>query len=333
MNSASQVILETIDSQALRDNPLGDPSRRVVPVYLPPGYSGSNQAYPCVYFLSGFSSRGLGLLNDSLWDENLPQRLDRLIQSNRIRPLIAVMPDCSTRYGGSQYLNSSATGRYADHLLEVVEFIDHRYRTRADRDYRAITGISSGGYGAMIMGMRRPDVFGLVADHSGDKYFELCYKPDFPGFLRYYERVGMEGLRQLMENPAGIRPRRGDFFPAINTLAMSSCYSPNPGNPLGFDLPVNPETGELDRAVWARWEAHDPVYLVNQYAEALSSLRLLYIECGKLDEYNLQYGARIFAQKLAQQGIPFIQTEFEDGHRSLGYRYDESLILISDSMP
>lgn len=326
----STITLERFHSPALEGNPLRDPATRTVPVYTPPGYQHSDARYPTVYLLAGFTGRGTMMLNDSLWEENIQQRMDRLIAEGRARPMILVMPDCSTRYGGSQYLNSSATGNYEDHLLELVAYIDARYRTIPERDYRAVAGKSSGGYGATMLGMRHPDVFGLVADHSGDKYFELCYQPDLPKFLRYYARAGEQGLRQMLADPGAVRPKSGDFFAALNVAAMSACYSPNPEAALGFDLPLDPHTGELRAEVWARWQALDPVNLVERYADNLRSLRLLFFDCGTRDEYNLHYGARIFAQRLARHGIPFVHQEFDDGHRGLNYRYDVSLAMISE---
>jgi len=328
------VIIERIPSQALAQNPLGDPATRSTPVILPPDYATQpERRYPVVMVLAGFSGRGLGMLNDDLWEETMAQRVMRLMTGGIIRPMIFVLPDGSTRYGGSQYRNSSATGRYEDHLLEVVAYIDQRYRTLPDRHYRAIAGISSGGYGAMWMGMRHPDVFGLVVDHSGDKYFDWCYRPDFAGLLRLAQKDGLEGIQRLLANPAAVRPKSGDFFQALNCLAMASCYSPNPKAELGFDLPVDLDTGEFDAEVWDRWLACDPVNLVGTYSGALKSLRLLYFECGTRDEYNLLYGGRVFNRRLTAAGIPHQYAEFDDGHRSLRYRYDTSLALISQAMP
>src|SRR5512144_2521485 len=175
------LVVHEIASTVLRDNPLGDPAERRVPVYLPPGYDGSGGRYPVVYFLAGFAGGGTYLLSESLWGETLPQRVDRLVRSGAVRPLIVVMPDCLTRLGGSQYINSAATGRYEDHLVdELVPSVDATFRTVADPAARAIMGKSSGGYGATVLAMRHPEVFGLAVDHSGDRYFELCYKADIP---------------------------------------------------------------------------------------------------------------------------------------------------------
>ncbi len=326
----SQVHTIKIYFESLKDNALGDPAVRSVPVYLPPGYAQTNERYPVVYLLAGFTGRGTMMLNDSLWEETIWQRMDRLIAGGEAAPMIVVLPDGSTRYGGSQYIDSPATGNYEKHLLELVRYIDSNFRTLAMPEARGIAGKSSGGYGATIMGMHHPGIFGLVADHSGDKYFELCYKPDIPTFLNFYARAGQDGLARILSNPGSIIPKGSDFFTAVSICAMAACYSPNADAPLGFDLPFDPVTGELDRDVWARWEAHDPVNLVDKYADRLKDLKLLYIDCGTRDEYNLQYGARIFAQRLKNSDIPFIHEEFDDGHRGLNYRYDRSLALFSE---
>lgn len=326
---AGRIVIESFDSRALHGNPLGDPSRREVPVYLPPGYDSAPQRrYPVVYLLAGFNGRGTVFLNDTPGDENIAQRLDRLIGSGAVAPMIVVMPDCLTRLGGSQYINSSATGRYEDHLVqELVPHIDRSYRTLASRAARAVSGKSSGGYGALMLAMRHPDVFGLAASHSGDLYFELCYKPAFVTVAREIGRFG--GVDGFLRDLHAIRPRDAAYKAVLNTLAMASCYSPNPDAPHGFDLPFDPHTAEIDEAVWERWLQWDPVHLAGRYREALASLRLLYLDAGSKDEFNLQFGARIFATRLKASGIGFVHEEFNDSHLNIPYRFDDSFKAIS----
>ncbi len=322
------VIIETIESNVLRGNALGDPHTRRVPIYLPPQYADGAARFPVVFVLTGFTGRGTMLLNDSAWDETIAQRMDRLIASGAVRPMILVMPDCFTRIGGSQYLNSTATGRYEDHIVqELVAFVDGKYRTLGDRDHRAVMGKSSGGYGSVILAMRHPDVFGLMACHSGDMYFELCYKQDFIGYLRAMKKYG--GLEKFWNTFRDLHPKDRDFNAALNTIAMAACYSPNPRAQFGFDLPFDEETGELREEVWARWLEWDPVYLMDKHADALRSLRLIYLDVGLRDEFNLQYGARIFGKRLKARGIHYVYEEFDDGHMNIPYRYDVSLKEIS----
>ncbi len=327
---ASQIILEEFHSKVLEGNLLSDPATRRVPVYLPPDFD-EGELYPSVYLLSAFGSRGLKFLNDDLWEENIQQRLDRLIAAGRMQPLIVVMPDASTRYGGSQYVNSVAIGRYEDHILELVEYIDGKYPTIANVAARAIAGHSSGGFGALRFGMLHADIFGLVADHSGDKYFEFAFKPQFGDLLRYVEQNGEQGLAAFLANPGEAR-RKGAPHEVLSLLATAAAFSPNPKSPLGFDLPVDLHTGALRPEVWARWQAFDPLELVDQHVQALRSLKLLYLDCARFDEYNLLYGARLFKQKLDAVKIPFTYKEYEGGHRNMKHRYDVSFTAISAAL-
>jgi enterochelin esterase family protein len=324
------VLVESLESRVLRGNPLGDPRVRRIPVYLPPSYARGRRRYPVITLLAGFTGTGEGFLNRSPWVETLPERVDRLIRTGAMREAIVVMPDGFTRYGGSQYLNSSATGRYEDHLVrEVVPWVDARFRTIPDPGARALVGKSSGGFGALVQAMRHPDVWGLVATHSGDCYFPYCYLPDFPKCLDVLARHGGSAERFLR---AWARlPKRADgaLFPAVNTLAMASCYSPNPRARLGFDLPFDPRTGELRPAVWRRWLRWDPVNLVTRHRENVRRLRLVYLDCGTRDEYHLHYGARVLAERLRRLGVRPVHEEFPDGHANTQYRYDRSFALLS----
>jgi S-formylglutathione hydrolase FrmB len=323
------VILEYVDSKVLRGNPLGDPHLRRVPVYLPPSYGRGEKRYPVIYLLAGFTGSGEMMQNRSPWSETFAERCDRLIARRKMVESIVVMPDPFTRYGGSQFLNSTGTGRYEDHVAkELVAYIDRGYRTIPAARSRAVMGKSSGGYGAMVLGMRHPDTFGAVCCTSGDMYFLYGYLPDFPKALDTYRKHGgCAGFLRWWER----RPKRMEMslFPAINTLAMASCYSPNPKSKLGFDLPFDEATGELRPDVWRRWLAWDPVVMIDRYARNLKKLSLLFLDCGTRDDFNLHHGMRIFSRKAKALGIRHIVEEFDDTHMNIQYRYDRSLELIS----
>ncbi len=320
------IVLLRHESEVLKENPLGDPHIRDLFVYLPPDYNDSNERYPAVYCLTGFTGRGKMLLNDNAFSPNMAERMDRLIAAGTIRPMIVVMPDCFTYYGGSQYINSTATGRYEDHLIdEIVPYVDENFRTYADRHSRAVMGKSSGGYGALIMGMRHSDVFGLACSTSGDAYFEYCYPHDFAAAFRAINGDPVGFMKRFWAEEK--KPK--NFHAALNTIGMSACYSPNGTS---FDLPFDLQTGEIRSGVWERWLEHDPVRLVEKHLENLKSLRLLYLDAGSRDEFNLDVGARILAGRLTENGIEHIHEEFDDGHMGISYRYDRSLQLISDAI-
>jgi len=315
------------ESEILKRNPLGDPHVRDLFVYLPPGYHESEERYPVVHCLTGFTGRGRMLLNDHAFAPNQAERMDRLIAAGRVRPMILAMPDCFTWYGGAQYINSTATGNYEDYLTqEIVPLVDSNFRTAADRDSRAVMGKSSGGYGALIMALRHADLFGLVCSTAGDCYFEYCYMQDVSKALRAIDGDPIRFMKKFWET----EKKGKNDFPAVNFIGMSACYSPN-GK--AFDLPFDLDTGEIRRDVLDRWLEHDPVRLVERHAEDLKSLRLLFIDAGSRDEFALDLGARILSKRLKEHDIPHIHEEFDDGHFNISYRQDRSLELISEHLP
>ncbi len=322
------------ESRVLRGNPLGDPHIRTVPVYLPAGYDeakNARRAYPVVYILAGFTGRGTMLLNDSGWTEPIHRRLDRLIGSGKVQPMIAVLPDCFTRYGGSQYLDSSAHGDYETHLVgELVPWVDATYRTKAKAAHRAIAGKSSGGYGAIVQGLRHPDVFSAVADHSGDSAFEYCYLPDFPAVWAAARKHGSLAAWWAAFEKA---PKKSyEWLKVLNIIGMAAAYSPNPKKPLRVDLPIDLDTGALVDDVWMKWMSYDPVRMVEfspEYRAAAKKLKLLFVDCGLKDEFNLQLGARMLVEQLRGAGARVIHEEFDDGHMDIPYRYDRSLAELS----
>jgi S-formylglutathione hydrolase FrmB len=333
MSEKGRIHIERIESEVLRGNRLNDPAMRELYVYLPPGYDrDAARRFPTVYCLTGFTGRGQMLLNAQAFTPNLAERMDDLIARGEVAPMIVVMPDCFTHLGGSQYINSTATGRYEDHLVtEIVPFVDGKFRTLPEAARRAVMGKSSGGYGALIHGMRRTDTFGAVASHSGDCYFEYCYLPDFPKTCRALQKTDGDPMR-FVERFWAEEKKEKDAVAVLNIIAMSACYSPDESAPCGFRLPFDTRTGEINASVWARWLEHDPVRLVEKYAENLRGLKLLYFDAGTRDEFWLDAGARALAARLSKYNIKFTHEEFDDGHFNISYRYDRSLALLSRAM-
>lgn len=320
---AGTLLTETVGSVLLKGNPLGDPRLREVPVYLPPSYKEDlKRRYPVVFFLQGFTGLAKWSVQSHPWRENPVERFDRLIQEGKAAESILVMPDGFTRYGGSQYINSAGTGQYEDHLvLELVPYIDGRFRTLAKPAGRAVIGKSSGGYGALVLAMRHSDVFGHCVSHSGDALFELCYGADFPKCVNQLAAYGGE-FKGFLDAFAASREKESMPHELINMAGMSSCYSPNLKSPLGFDLPFDTRTGETVKPVFERWLAHDPVRLAAKHVKALKSLKTLYFDCGTKDEFHLHMGARALARELKRLKVPHVHEEHGGGHFGIGDRYD-----------
>jgi len=318
-----------LDSALLKGNPLGDPHVRRFPVYLPPGYDASSTPYPVVYALAGFTGTGLNMPNYAVWEESLPEQIDDLIARHNCPPVIVAMPDCFTRLGGSQYVNSTTTGPYEDYLVqEVIPFVDRELRTSGGRDHRGVIGKSSGGYGALRLGMRHPEVFSAVACHSGDLYFDYGYLRDFPTAVNGLNQAG--GVAAFLEQFSQAR-KKGALIPTLNIIAMAAAYSPEGTE---IRLPFKLPSGELIPEVWERWLAHDPVRMIedSHAAEALRRLKLLFIDAGERDEYALHLGARIFTERLKALNIPHEYEEHPDGHFGINYRYKVSLAKVARAL-
>lgn len=324
-----------LESRILQGNLPGDPTERMLPVYLPPGYDDDpTRRYPVIYVLAGHGGSGPLMLASTAWGESFQERIDRLITTGKMRPVIAVLPDCFTIFGGAQYINSSALGQYEDYFVdELIPYVDAHYRTIPDRAHRAITGKSSGGYGAMVQSMRHPELFSAVASHSGDIYFEFGYLPDMAKL--HANLMRFNGLEGFIEAIPKIKPKSHDpFFSVLGMLCYGAAFAPNPEAPRGFDMPVDDETGALRLDVWERWLAWDPVRMIDQPENiaAWQQMNYIYIDCGLWDELNFQIGTRILSKKLDALGMKHDFELFNDGHINVPYRFDVSLPRLELAM-
>lgn len=323
-----------LDSPALRGNPLGDPHERPLWVYLPPGYDNEPlRRYPTVYVLQGYTGQVTMWGNRQPFRPTFPEAADAVFAGGA-PPCIVVLVDAWTAYGGSQYVDSPGTGRYHTYLCQdVVGFVDRRWRTIADRESRAIAGKSSGGYGAMITPMLRPDLFSALATHAGDALHELCYVPEFGAAVRALRRFGADPAAWW----ADFRSRTAFTDPADGVLlglyGVAACYSADPdGTPR---LPFDPRTGVLLPEVWQRWLDVDPVRMAPGHVEALRSLRAVWIDAGTSDDYWLDLGAEAFREQLARAGVPDERIHFElfeGSHSGIEHRYPLALAWLAERL-
>lgn len=324
----------TFESEALRDNPLGDPDRRPLWVYLPPGYDQEpDRRYPSVYVIQGLTGQLDMWRNRHAFRKNFPELTDDLFASGDAPPCIVVWVDCWTSIGGSQFIDSPGTGRYHTYLCaEVVPWVDANYRTLAAREHRGITGKSSGGYGAMVTPMLRPDLWGGLATHAGDALFEACYLPEFRECARAL-RDDYEGSFDKFWEDFRSRPAFAKESDAVllNEWCMAACYSADEDGTVR--LPFDPATSELIPEVWARWLAWDPVRMAPKHADGLRSMKAIYIDAGKKDEYFLDLGAEAFRRALESIGVTDVFFEFFDGkHGAIEYRYPIALKYLAERL-
>jgi Putative esterase len=214
----------------------------------------------------------------------------------------------------------------------VVPWVDGRYRTMAGRDHRGIAGKSSGGYGAMVVPMLREDLFGGLASHAGDALFEACYLPDFRASVRAlrddYGRSFERFWDDFRSRPAF--SKESDHH-LLNDWCMAACYSADPDGTVR--LPYDPATGQLIPEVWERWLALDPVRMVPHHSDALRSMRAIYVDAGKRDEYFLDLGAEAYRRALESIGVTDVAFElFDAGHGAIEYRYPLGLRYLAERL-
>ena len=258
---------------------------------------------------------------------------DDLFAAGECPPAILVYVDCWTSLGGSQFLDSPGTGRYHTYLCdEVVPWVDERYRTLAGPEHRGIAGKSSGGYGAMVTPMLRPDVFGGLATHAGDALFEACYLPEMPPAARAL-RDEYEGSYERFWEEFRSRPAfsKDSDQVLLNQWCMAACYSADEDGTV--NLPFDTATSKLIPEVWERWLAWDPVRMVPKHADALRSLKAIYIDAGKKDEWFLDLGAEAFRQALEEIGVTDVYFElFDATHMSIEYRYPLGVKYLAERL-
>ena len=279
-------------------------------VYLPPGYDDQpDRRWPSAYLLRGFTGQLDMWANRRAYLPTFLEQLDGAVSAGTVPGAVVVLVDAWTRLGGSQYVDSPAVGAYARYLNDdLVAWVDAHYRTVASAGARAVLGHSSGGYGALVNALARPDVWGAAASHAGDALFECCYLPEFPAVVRTLVADHGGSVAAWWADVAGrgLGTRESDFA-VVNAWAMAACYSPEG---TGVALPFEAD-GRLRLDVWERWLDHDPVRLIPRHAAAARSWRAVWVDGGSRDEVYLDLGARAVRAALAGAGVPDERVGFE----------------------
>jgi S-formylglutathione hydrolase FrmB len=304
---AGAVVEESFDAPSLRHNLLGDPSRRSLSIYLPPGYEREpKRRYPCIYLLHGYQgSYKQWMAGGAEW--NIRDVMDRAIRGGAVRDLIVVMPDGTNAYGGGFYTNSMASGNCEDYIADdVVAFVDAKYRTIARPSARAVAGHSMGGYGAIRLAMKRPDRFGAMYALSpaclgwaGDL---STSDPAWKVTLRFRDRKEVTAA--------------GGNYLAQAFLALGAAWSPDPARPPFLaDLPVMGAEMRRDEGAVARWSANMPVAMVDQYRSNLARLRAIAFDAGNRDQFtHIPLTCRQLSEALRRNGIQHRFEEYDGDH-------------------
>jgi hypothetical protein len=323
----------TIESAALRGNPLGDPHVRPLWVYVPPGYDDSHARYPSIYVLQGYTGQLAMWRNRTPYRQPFPETADLGIAAGEIPPCILVFVDAWTALGGSQFVDSPGTGNYHTYLCdEVVRFVDANYRTLAEPAHRGVSGKSSGGFGAFITPMLRPDLFGGLASHAGDSLYEHLYLPEFAKIVRSLRDKYDGSYERFWKDFHARAPMsREDDSTLVMTYGCAACFSAEGDGTV--TLPFDLSTGVVDEAVWQRWLDWDPVRMVPRHADALRGLKAIYIDAGTRDEWFLDLGAAAMKQALERIGVTDVYFElFDATHMAIDYRYPIGLKYLAERL-
>jgi hypothetical protein len=322
-----------VRSELLEKNPLGDPAVRPLFVYRPRAPDGGiRERLPSVYLLQGFGGQLEEWLAPTQSGPTTIDRLDAMFSAGECPPALVVFVDACTSWGGSQFLNSAGCGPYLDYLCdEVIPFIDTRYPTLGGREHRGVSGKSSGGYGAMVIPMLRPDVFGALASHAGDALFECCYQPLFPVAARLL-RSHFEGSWEAFED----RAKSPDFdwrqFAVLfAAYGMACAYTPDPNRP-GKPLVPFDSVGRPIEEIWSQWLALDPVRMARSHADALVRMRRIYLDASCNDEFFLDLGAEAFSDELTRLGIKHSLELFDGNHDGVDERIPAAIRALVNAL-
>lgn len=297
----------TVASQALGEE-------RPLWVWAPASQFG---AHPTVYVLHAHMRSAAWWFNVEPFERSYPETIDALAPE-----AVVVLVDGWTPVGGSQWIDSPI-GAFGTYLRdEIVPFVDSHYATNG---VRGLQGKSSGGYGAIVNALERPDLFHAVAMHAPDALFEVTLA---------------HGL------PAAVRELRDRFGGSLDAFWSTFSELESPGDALLVELtaaarafgdgtlPVD-AAGRHDPAKWERWLAHDPVRLVGEHADTVRGLAGVWLDAGRRDEYFLDLGATVLRDELLAAGLPEERLRFElfdGGHRGVSARYPLSLAWLVDRL-
>lgn len=310
--AAGKLVEIKVPAPSLKGNLLGDPTEQSAAVYLPPSYDASpTKRYPTLYLLHGF------LGNNRAWTHgyqgmSLQSSMDEMIKAGRIREMIVVAPNGWNAYRGAFYTNSSVTGNWEDYMFrDLVQNIDANYRTLAKPESRGIAGHSMGGYGAVTLAMKHPDVFSAVYALSPCCLgMEGDFTSDNPAWLKTIRLTSKDQLKS--------QPQALDDFYQIAFVAVSAAFSPNPEHtPFYVDFPYKEVEGgrlEKNESVFARWRTKMPLYMIDENKDNLLKLRGIVIDYGQNEEFShIRITSQLFSKALAEKNIPHVFEMYEGG--------------------
>ncbi len=316
----------TIKSQALNGNLPGDKVERDVIVYEP---DNPRQKAPLLIGLPPFATNHSSFVAGTPLSQGLEDIITDLYSKEKLNKAVIAVPDCFTRFGGNQYINSSAVGMYENFITqELIPQIRGQFGTGGT----GIFGKGSGGFGAYTLAVRNPGIINGFAAHSMDAGFEYSYIPDFPLALEEFRRAGSPSswLDKYYSSFNRITARQ---IKTLSVIAYSAFYSPNPSSlEMGIDFPFDWIDGGFKHDIWEKWLLWDPAKNVRKFSRQIDMLRMIYIDVGIQDEFSLMWGSRAVDAFLSESKVSHTYEEYEDGHFGVAYRMQKSMSMLAASL-
>ena len=302
-----KVLHLTIHAASLEENLIKESPQLSLGIYLPPGYEKQpKKRYPVVYWLHGYSGWKNTTGMTDWGDREAEVTINKLIESGAVEPMIIVMPDGSNRFGGSFYTNSYTTGNWEDFIAhELPEYIDSNYRSIPKPESRGIAGHSMGGYGALKIAMKHPDIFSSVYGHCS------CCLTLSPS---YWDE---NAINQAMSIDNWDAMLKGSWW--VKALhAFSAATSSNPNNPPFYsDLPyeIKGDSILINENTKAKWAANIPSWMADQYISNLRKLRAIALDAATRDSWTT--GSEYFANALNRINVKNNFEIYKGGHNDM----------------
>ncbi|WP_340113716.1 BspA family leucine-rich repeat surface protein [Maribellus mangrovi] len=318
------VLYPTVHSSALEGNFLGDSPDRAVSVYLPPGYySSPERRYPVIYFLHSYACDNTSFFGGLYNSANFKESCDKLINSGAIKPMIVVTPNAQNKYIGSWYTNSYITGNWEDFIIgELINYIDHNFRTLPQTESRGLAGHSMGGFGTISLALNYPDKYNAAYMLSGV--------------------MDLEDLNLITYKDNVINANSAESFGAVGVvtkmiIAEAAAFSPDSfALPFYAQFPLN-TSGEMVDSIWQKWLLHDPITVVAGFKNNLEKIKAIQFDCGTNDELFNQN--KDFSEVLSDLGIEHTFEQYLGDHwNKLTERIENKLLPffsanLSDAIP
>lgn len=314
-------VIHTVEVPApsLKGNLLGDTAARATSIYLPPSYSKEKRRhYPVLYLLHGFGADNTAFIAGRYQDLDIRVSMDGLIRSGKVVEMIVVTPSTRNGHDGSFYANSPVSGNWEDFIIhDLVGYVDSHYRTLANRENRAVAGHSVGGFGALRLGMRHPEIFSAL--YAMSPYGIGIDSAPTPGTARSWAAA------MSVTDPSRIRAAG---FGADLVIAETSVFSPDTARPpLYVDFPFWMKGTRLipDSAVFVRWNV--PLREVSRYAGNLKRMRVGF-DAGRSDAFNrIPPDVATLDSSLTALGVPHFAELYDGNHGNRIHARLEQVVL------